>query len=132
MRTTSNHIASPRGCQSYPTRLDDNSEPQPDIMLLRWRDDFYGRGHPGPTDVLLLIEVADTSVDYDRSAKLSAYAHAAIPEVWIVTRQDRRIEAYTEPAEGKYTNARYVAQGESIAPQAFPEVVLEVSNLIAA
>ena len=114
-----------------PTRLNDNSEPQPDVMLLRWRDDFYGGGHPGPADVLLLIEVADTSVDYDRSDKLSAYARAGIPEVWIATRQDRRIEAYTEPVEGEYSNVRYAAPGESIAPQAFPEVVLEVGSLIA-
>ena len=63
-----------------PTRLNDSSEPQPDIMLLRWRDDFYGGGHPEPADVLLLIEVSDTSVDYDRSAKLPAYARAGIPE----------------------------------------------------
>lgn len=114
-----------------PTRLNDNSEPQPDIMLLRWRDDFYGGGHPGPADVLLLIEVADTSVDYDRSDKLSAYARAGIPEVWIATRHDRRIEAYTEPIEGEYSNVRYAVPGESIAPQAFPEVVLEVGSLIA-
>ncbi|MXY47366.1 MAG: Uma2 family endonuclease [Chloroflexi bacterium] len=119
-------------CIQNPIRLNDNSEPQPDIMLLRWRDDFYSGGHPGPADVLLLIEVADTSVDYDRSAKLSAYARAGIPEVWIATRQERRIEAYTEPAEGEYTTARYATPGESIAPQAFPDVVLEVDNLIAA
>lgn len=114
-----------------PTRLNDNSEPQPDIMLLRWRDDFYSGGHPGPADVLLLIEVADTSVDYDRSAKLSAYARAGIPEVWIATRQNSRIEVYTEPIEDEYSSVRFVGPGESIAPQAFPEVVLEVNNLIA-
>ena len=67
-----------------PVRLDDASEPEPDIMLLRWRDDFYEGGHPGPADVLLLIEVSDTTVDYDRGAKLAAYAAAGIPEVWIV------------------------------------------------
>ncbi|MDE2686988.1 MAG: Uma2 family endonuclease [Chloroflexota bacterium] len=114
-----------------PTRLNDNSEPQPDIMLLRWRDDFYQEGHPAPADVLLLIEVSDTSVDYDRNDKLSEYARAGIPEVWIATRQDSRIEAYTEPVEGEYSNVRYAAPGESIAPQAFPEVVLEVGSLIA-
>ena len=114
-----------------PTRLNDNSEPQPDIMLLRWREDFYSGGHPGPADVLLLIEVADTSIDYDRSAKLPAYARAGIPEVWIATRQSSRIEAYTDPIEGEYSNVRYARPGESIAPQAFPEVVLEVDSLIA-
>ena len=114
-----------------PTRLNDNSEPQPDIMLLRWRDDFYRGRHPGPADVLLLIEVADTSIDYDRGAKLSAYARAAIPEVWIANLRDRRIEAYTEPAGGEYSNVRHAGPGESIAPQAFPDVVLQVDSVIA-
>lgn len=117
-------------CIQNPVRLNDSSEPQPDIMLLRWRDDFYSGGHPEPADVLLLIEVSDTSVDYDRSAKLSEYARAGIPEVWIVTRQDSRIEAYIEPIEGEYANVRYATPGESIAPQAFPEVVLKVDSLI--
>lgn len=93
-------------CVQNPIRLNDNSEPQPDIMLLRWRDDFYSGGHPGPADVLLLIEVSDSSVDYDRGAKLLAYARAGIPEVWIATRQDSRIEAHTEPIEGEYSNVR--------------------------
>ncbi len=114
-----------------PTRLNDNSEPQPDVMLLRWRDDFYRGGHPGPADVLLLVEVADTSVDYDRGAKLSAYARAAIPEVWIANLRDRRIEAYTEPADGEYSNVRHAVPGESIAPQEFPDVVLQVDSVIA-
>jgi Uma2 family endonuclease len=83
-----------------PTRLNDISEPQPDVMLLKWREDYYGGGHPKPSDVLLLIEVSDTTVDYDRNTKLSAYARAGIPEVWIVSRQDRRIEAYTKSFRG--------------------------------
>ena len=113
-----------------PTRLNYRSEPQPDVMLLRWRDDFYQEGHPGPDDVLLLIEVADTSVDYDRGAKLPAYARAGIPEVWIVTRQSRRIEAYTGPTEGAYTTVRHFDPGASIAPEAFPDVVLEVNQIV--
>ena len=114
-----------------PLRLSDGSMPQPDIMLLRRRDDLYRGRHPGPADVLLLIEVADTSVDYDRGAKLSAYARAAIPEVWIANLRDRRIEAYTEPAGGEYSNVRHAGPGESIAPQAFPDVVLQVDSVIA-
>ncbi len=114
-----------------PARLDDNSEPQPDVMLLRWREDFYEGGHPSPSDVLLLIEVSDSSVDYDRGAKLSAYARAGVPEVWLVTQQERRIEAYTGPVEGAYSNVQYVGPGESIAPRAFPDVVLEVDGVIA-
>jgi len=113
-----------------PVRLDDASEPQPDVMLLRWRDDFYGGGHPGPADVLLLIEVSDTTVDYDRSAKLAAYAAAGIPEVWIASRRDRRIESYSDPAGDAYATVRYYEPGESIAPQAFPDVVLQVDQII--
>ena len=113
-----------------PTRLDDASEPEPDIMLLRWRDDFYEGGHPGPADVLLLIEVSDTTVDYDRGAKLAAYAAAGIPEVWIVNRPDRRIESYADPTGDEYATVRYYEPGESISPQAFPDVVLQVDQII--
>lgn len=113
-----------------PTRLDNSSEPQPDVMLLRWRDDFYEGGHPGPVDVLLLIEVSDTTLSYDRNAKLVAYARSGVPEVWIVNRRDRRIEAYTEPSGNAYASVRYAAPGESIAPQAFPDVVLDVARVI--
>ena len=113
-----------------PVRLNDGSEPQPDVMLLQWRDDFYGGGHPGPSDVLLLIEVSDTTVDYDRSAKLAAYAAAGIPEVWIASRRDRRIESYADPTGDAYATVRYYEPGESISPQAFPDVVLQVDQII--
>ena len=113
-----------------PVRLNDGSEPQPDVMLLRWRDDFYRDGHPGPADVLLLIEVSDSSVDFDRNEKLSAYAAAGIPEVWIVNRPDRRIESHSDPAGDEYATVRHYGAGESISPQAFPDVVLQVDQII--
>ena len=113
-----------------PVRLGDNSEPEPDVMLLRWRDDFYEGGHPGPADVLLLIEVSDTTVDYDRNEKLSAYAAAGIPEVWIASRQDRRIESYADPAGDEYATVRHYGAGERIAPRAFPDVMLDVDRII--
>ena len=96
-----------------PVRLDDASEPEPDVMLLRWRDDFYESGHPRPADVLLLIEVSDTTVDYDRSSKLAAYAAAGIPEVWIASRRDRRIESYADPAGDAYATVRHYGAGET-------------------
>ncbi len=113
-----------------PTRLNNSSEPQPDVMLLRWRDDFYRSGHPGPDDVLLLIEVSDTTVDYDRNNKLPRYARAGIPEVWINNRRDRRVEAYTDPSGDEYATVRYAAPGETIAPQAFPDITLQVDRII--
>lgn len=63
-----------------PIRLDDFSEPQPDVTLLRWRDDFYRGGHPTPANVLHVVEVADTTVVTDRTIKIPLYAHAGIPE----------------------------------------------------
>ncbi len=113
-----------------PVRLSDVSEPEPDVMLLKPREDDYTGGHPGPEDVLLLIEVADTSVEYDRGAKLSAYARAGIREVWIVSRGERRIYVYTGPSVGGYANVRRVGHGQSIAPKAFPDVVLEIDKVI--
>ena len=113
-----------------PTRLDNNSEPQPDVMLLRWRDDFYRNGHPAPGDVLLLIEVADSSAEFDRTVKLAAYARAGIPELWIVARAERRIEAYTDPTRDSYDAVRHFGPGETVAPQAFPDITLEVARII--
>ena len=114
----------------HPTRLNDYSEPEPDVMLLRRRDDFYSSGHPAPNDVLLLIEVSDSSLSFDRSQKLPRYAAAGIPEVWIVNRPNRRIEAYANPAGDEYATVQHYGSGESIAPQAFPDVALEVSRII--
>ena len=113
-----------------PVRLDNYNEPQPDAMLLRWRDDFYRNGHPAPGDVLLLIEVADSTVEFDRTVKLPAYARAGIPELWIAARPERRIEAYTEPAGNEYATVRYFGPGETVAPQAFPDITLAVNRII--
>lgn len=93
-----NHIVAPQN----PVRLNDTSEPQPDICLLRWRDDFYRDAHPGPADVLLLIEVADTTVLTDRSVKVPLYARAGIAETWLVNIPEERIEIYSDPAGDAY------------------------------
>ncbi len=113
-----------------PVRLDDGSEPQPDATLLRWRDDFYETGHPGPADVLLLIEVSDSTLELDRNEKLRLYANAGIPEVWIGNLRDRRIEAYTEPNDGAYAKVRNFEIGDSISPQHFPDISLPVERII--
>jgi Uma2 family endonuclease len=97
-----------------PIRLDDFSEPQPDIVLLRWRNDFYRNPHPTPTDVLLVIEVADSTVESDRSYKLPLYAKAGIPGVWIVTLPDETIELYAEPASGVYQISKTFKRGEEV------------------
>ena len=85
-----------------PIALDAYSEPEPDLVLLRPRADFYADAHPTASDVLLAIEVADTSADYDREVKLPLYAQAGIPELWLVDLQEDRIEVYARPQDGAY------------------------------
>ena len=98
-----------------PVRLNDFSEPQPDIALLKPRDDFYSSAHPTPADVLVIIEVSDTSVEFDRGIKLPLYARAEIPQVVIVNIPDEAIESYTEPVNGAYQKFTRVQRGESVA-----------------
>ena len=113
-----------------PIRLDDFSEPQPDIALLRTREDFYARTHPTPGDVLLIIEIADTSVAFDREVKVPLYARASISEVWIVNLADDLIEVFSEPANGEYQSKRRLMRGMSLAVQAAPEISFTVDEII--
>ncbi len=92
-----------------PIRIDDFSEPEPDIALLKPLADFYTVHHPGPEDVFLLIEVSDTTLRYDQKVKLKLYAEAGIPEVWIVNLQDRCVEVYREPEAGRYQSQSIVS-----------------------
>ena len=85
-------------CQN-PLRLDDMSEPEPDIAILRPRADFYTSAHLGPADVLLVIEVADTSLVYDLGDKVPLYARHGIPEVWVIDAATRRTHVFREPRE---------------------------------
>jgi Uma2 family endonuclease len=112
-----------------PVRLDEYTEPEPDVMLLKYRPDYYSKRHPGPEDVLLLIEVADASLGYDR-AKLSIYRRAGISEVWIVNLNDQAIEIYREPHFTGYGAKTILRAGDKAAPQAFPDVVVEVAELL--
>jgi len=113
-----------------PIRLDEYSEPEPDLALLKPRDDFYAQSLPTAGDVLLIIEVAETSVDYDRDVKLPLYARAGIPEVWLANLPDDRVEAYSQPVNGKYQTVRYAGRGESLAPECLPNLVLSVDEML--
>jgi hypothetical protein len=112
-----------------PVRLDRYSEPQPDLALLRPRADFYAEAHPGPSDVLLLVEVADHSAAYDRAIKAPLYAHSGIPELWLVVLPERVVEVYREPSPDGYRDVRPFRAGEVLSPLAFPEVTVDVGNL---
>lgn len=109
-----------------PVHLNDISEPQPDIALLRPREDFYSEGHPQPADVLLLVEAADSSIGYDRHTKVPLYALNGITEVWLVDLVKRCIEVYRDPARDGYKTVQRLHRGDRIAPQAFPDVEVEV------
>lgn len=98
-----------------PIRLDDFSEPQPDIALLRPRADFYAEHHPTPTDVLLVVEVADTSVAFEREVKSAVYARAGIAEMWLINLPEGVIEIYAEPAGNSYRDVRRAGRGETFA-----------------
>jgi Uma2 family endonuclease len=113
-----------------PVRLDDFSEPQPDIALLRWRDDFYRHAHPTPADVLLVIEVADSTVESDRGYKIPLYAKAGIPETWLVNMPAERIEIYAEPANGAYQIIREVKRGEEAHAHSITGVHINVAQVI--
>jgi hypothetical protein len=105
------------------------SEPQPDLALLRRTPDYYATSPLTPADVLLVLEVADTSLAHDR-AKVRVYAAAGIPEVWIVDLAGERLEVYRRPAGGRYTDERVVQRGERSAPEAFADLSLTLDDLI--
>jgi Uma2 family endonuclease len=113
-----------------PIRLGDFSEPQPDITLLRWRDDFYRHAHPSPADVFLVIEVADSTVESDRSYKLPLYAKAGIPEAWLVNMPGETIELYAAPAGGAYQVSKSFRRGEEAQSQSMSELRVGVSDVL--
>ena len=112
-----------------PIELDDSSAPQPGIAVLRLRpvSDFTP---VMPDEVYFLVEVADSSLAFDRGTKLARYAAAGIPEVWIANLVNRQIEAYSNPVDGVYQNLLIGHAGATISPQAFPDVTLAVNDFL--
>jgi Uma2 family endonuclease len=113
-----------------PVRLSATSELQPDVALLRPRADFYRNAHPGPADVLLIIEVADTSIEADRRVKVPLYAKAGIAEVWLLDLTSNRVVVYRRPTPEGYEDERVLAPADSLAPQAFPDLLLTAAQLL--
>ncbi len=112
-----------------PAILDDLSEPQPDICLLRRRDDAYATAHPRPDDLLLVIEVSDSSLAFDRDVKIPRYALTGVAEVWIVDLTSDRVVSYTEPGPRGYATVTTFERGEHIQ---FSGVSLAVDDIIPA
>ena len=101
-----------------------------DVALVRYRADRYRTGHPRAADTLLVIEVADTSVESDRQRKIPLYARAGIPEAWLVNLPEDAIEIYREPTAGAYTTLRTARRGETVSPLAFPGLMLRVDDIL--
>lgn len=112
-----------------PLRISELSEPQPDVAILKPRSDRYRDAHPGPKDVLLLIEVADTSLDKDRG-KAALYASARIPEYWIVNLAGDCIEVHRQPITGGYRQVTAFARGQTIPIKAFRGKKLAVNAIL--
>ena len=113
-----------------PLRLDEFSEPEPDVMLLKPSADDYTSRHPGQDDVFLLIEVSDSTIDFDREEKLPAYGRAGVAEVWIVNLNDLALEIYREPQFDGYSSKTVLRAGDQAQPLAFPDAVVDVAELL--
>ena len=113
-----------------PLRLSDHSEPVPDFMLLRPRADLYAASHPGPGDVLLLVEVSDTTLTYDLRTKLPLYAREGVPEVWVVDLNGQRLFVARDPSPTGYRTTLTLSRGDRLAPLAFPELEVAVDDIL--
>ena len=112
-----------------PVVLGDFSAPQPDFALLRWREDFYEQAHPGPADILVVIEVADSSLAHDRDRKLPLYARFAVPEVWLVDIAGRHLDVHRDPEDGAYTTRFRVQHLSCVGIAGLPGLELDLRSL---
>ena len=111
-------------------RLGEYDEPQPDIFLLRPRDDFYTTGHAGPLDIFLIIEIADSSLDYDRTVKASLYAETGVPEYWVADITNDCVWAYSNVQNKSYRTIRQFRRGDAIVPKLLPDCPVPVDILL--
>jgi len=113
-----------------PLHLNERSEPVPDVMLVRPRPDFYATHHPEPHDVLLLVEVSDTTLTYDTKVKLPLYARHGVPEVWIADISSVLVRVYSGPTPTGYRVAEVKRKGERLNPTAFPDHSFLVDDIL--
>lgn len=113
-----------------PIQLSGRAEPQADVLLLQPRADYYDTAHPTPSEVLLLVEVADSSVDYDRDVKIPIYSRSAIQEVWLVDLLAECLEVYRQPTPNGYSLILRFWRGQQVSPLAFPELEVSVDFVL--
>jgi Uma2 family endonuclease len=113
-----------------PVRLDDRSEPQPDVAVLAPRQDGYRRSHPVPAEILLLIEVADTSLAFDRDTKAPYYAASGVRETWIVDLDGEQILVMRSPSTSGYRQVRSLQRADQLVTEALPDVSFSVDDVL--
>lgn len=112
-----------------PVNLNYNSEPQPDVVLLKPRDDFYENAHPQPEDIFLLIEVADSTVIYDREEKIPLYAQANITEFWLVDINAQVVEVYQQLTAAGYQQMQKFTSGQTLSILGFPDINITINEI---
>ena len=113
-----------------PIHLDDNTEPEPDVMLLRPRPDNFYDSHPSPEDVLLIVEVSETSLNYDRDVKAHLYGRHNIPETLVLNLPGDCIEGFTRPGPEGYAQHNIYRRGDTITLASLPDLELSVDDLL--
>jgi Uncharacterized protein conserved in cyanobacteria len=113
-----------------PAHLNQYNEPQPDILLLKHRDDYYASKHPAPEDTLLLLEVSDTTLGFDLNVKTPIYAATGIREVWIADLRKNVVRVFRDPEAGQYRTVLTFSADDELSVLAFPEVIFKVRDLI--
>ena len=113
-----------------PLQLGDLSEPEPDLALVTPEANEYTKRHPNATDTLLVIEVSDTTLRFDRTQKLRLYATHNIPEYWIVNLIDNSLEVYRQPQDGDYLDKSILGKADSLNLQALPEIRVAVADIL--
>ena len=113
-----------------PVQLTERTEPQPDVVLLQPRADYYATAHPIPSEVLLLVEVSDSTVNFDRDVKVPNYARSGIQEVWLWDLEANCLEVYREPTANGYTSIQRFERGEIVSPLAFPDFEVSIDLIL--
>jgi Uma2 family endonuclease len=113
-----------------PIQLTERTEPQPDVVLLEPRADYYATAHPIPSEVLLLVEVSDSTVDFDRDVKVPNYARSGIREVWLWDLEENCLEVYRDPIANSYTLMQKFERGQQVSPLAFPEFAVNIDLIL--
>jgi Uma2 family endonuclease len=113
-----------------PIRLMDDTEPEPDVALLKPSANFYSKTRPGPQDILLLVEVADSSLEKDQMMKVPLYAQAGIEILWIVNLIEDVVEVYSTPVAGTYTELRRASRGETLSLPFAERITIAVDEIL--